>query len=297
MHRAIVLGIDAGGSRTRARATLDDRVVFEGSGGPGNPLAADEETLRASYESALAGCPEPVQVAACVAGTGGEEQRAHVSAILKERFPDSAVLVLPDYVGAVLAAPRGTDVTVIAGTGSLVCSRPSEGTYVTSGGRGWILGDHGSAARIGRAALEWFCDDPQVVPADVATAIKRAYGTREWRFIVSDLSSTPNPAAMLGRAAPVVTKAAERGQDWALRILDAEMTTLARQTARHIERHCPGLWRIKIALAGGVWNSRAARALFASAVARDRDPGSVVIARSRRDPLDGAVLLAASMTE
>jgi glucosamine kinase len=291
----VVLGIDAGGSRTRARAMQDAQVLYEGSAGPGNPLAADEKTLRASYASALAGCPAPAHVAACVAGTGAEEQRTQIAAILKDRFPGCPVLVLPDYVGAVLAAPPGTDVTVIAGTGSLVCTRPAEGTFVSSGGRGWILGDRGSAARIGRAGLEWFCDDPQTVPQEAASAFKRALGTRDWRLIVRDLSSTPNPAATLGRAAPVVTKAAEQGQDWAQRILDAEMTALATLTTRHVERHCPELTCVRIALAGGVWRSKAARSRFAAAMARSHHPGTLAISRSRRDPLDGAVLLAASM--
>jgi hypothetical protein len=53
----VVGGIDAGGSSTWARAVDRGVVVHEGIGGPGNPIAADRQALRASYGAALAGCP------------------------------------------------------------------------------------------------------------------------------------------------------------------------------------------------------------------------------------------------
>jgi hypothetical protein len=64
-----------GGSSTRARAACHGVVVFEGSGGPGNPLATDEDTLQASYAAALAGCPDPSYVVACVSGAGSRDQQ------------------------------------------------------------------------------------------------------------------------------------------------------------------------------------------------------------------------------
>src|SRR5262249_47577599 len=81
------------------------------------------------------------------------------------RSPGADSQGAPDYVAAFLAAPRGTDACIVAGTGSVVCSRAADGGYRVSGGRGWILGDHGSAARLGRAALEHFVNHPAAVPA------------------------------------------------------------------------------------------------------------------------------------
>jgi N-acetylglucosamine kinase-like BadF-type ATPase len=142
----VVVGIDAGGSSTRARATRHGTVVFEGSGGPGNPLTADQQTVRASYRIALAGCPAAGRVAACVSGTRGQAQRAQIAGLLSGRFPGANIHVAPDYVAAFLAAPQGTDACIVAGTGSVVCSRAGDGGYQASGGLGWILSDHGSAA-------------------------------------------------------------------------------------------------------------------------------------------------------
>ena len=96
----VVVGIDAGGSATRARAVRAGALVHEGAGGPGNPLMAGPEVVEASYRAALAGCPAAGRVAACVSGAGGDAQRAQVAEVLAGRFPAAEVRVAPDYVAA-----------------------------------------------------------------------------------------------------------------------------------------------------------------------------------------------------
>jgi N-acetylglucosamine kinase-like BadF-type ATPase len=294
MPDVVVVGIDAGGSSTRARAIRRGAVVFEGSGGPGNPLAADPETVRASYRTALAGCPAAARVAACVSGTGGQAQREQIADLLAGRFPGAFIQVVPDYVAAFRAAPTGTDACVVAGTGSVVCSRAADGSYRVSGGRGWILGDHGSAARLGRAALEHFVSDPGGVPASFAAAIGEIFGDGDWRSVVSAVQTAPNPASLLARAAPLLTAAAQTRQRWATEQLDAEMMALAATAARHIEQHIHGTPEVHVALCGGVWASRAARSSLTSAIT-GVSSRRVIVTRSPGDPVAGAVRLAGSM--
>jgi N-acetylglucosamine kinase-like BadF-type ATPase len=288
----VVVGIDAGGSTTRARALAGGRVIFEGRGGPGNPLAARPETLAASYQAALAGCPPPSHLAACVSGAGGSQQRAHVDKLLAGRFPAALIQVVPDYVAAMLAAPSGTNVVVIAGTGSVVCSRGPDGEYRVSGGRGWILGDRGSAARLGQAALEWFCqEDPD---PGLTGQVQDLLGLTGWRQIAGALSASKNPAALLARAAPILTGAAENGSVWAAPRLKAEMGALAATTVLHVERHQRGTGQTRLALAGGVWQSPAARAAFMAVLPPDLEVAPECLA-GPLDPLDGAIRLAASL--
>jgi N-acetylglucosamine kinase-like BadF-type ATPase len=290
----VVVGIDAGGSSTRARATRRGTVVFEGSGGPGNPLTADPETVRTSYRTALAGCPAAARVVACVAGTLGQAQRAQIAGLLAGRFPGVDIQVAPDYVAAFLAAPTGTDACVVAGTGSVICSRAADGGYLVSGGRGWILGDHGSAARLGRAALEHFVSHPAAVPASVTAAIGEIFGDSDWRSVVRAVQTAPNPAPLLARAAPVLTAAAQKQQRWATEQLDAEMMALAATATQHIEQYIHETQEVHVALSGGVWASRIARSSFTSAMAR-ASGGRVVVTRSPGDPTEGAVRLAESI--
>ena len=286
----VVVGIDAGASLTRARALAGDRVIFEGRGGPGNPLAAAADVLADSYRTSLTGCPEPARVTACVSGAGGERQRAQVRDLLADLLPGAAIEVVPDYVAALLAAPPGTDVVVVAGTGSVVCSRSPDGGYDVSGGRGWIVGDRGSAARLGQAALERYCEDPGSDP-ELASAVGDCLGLTDWRQIVTALSASRNPSCILATAAPVLTRAAENGSPWAVTRLGAEMAALASVTARHIERHLRAAAAVRVALAGGVWTSRAARAAFAAALDQNRTGLPARIA-GPIDPLDGAARLA-----
>lgn len=290
----VVVGIDAGGSSTRARATRQGAVVYEGYGGPGNPLTADSETVRASYRTALAGCPAAASVAACVSGTRGRAQREQIAGLLAGRFPGADIQVVPDYVAALLAAPRGTDACVVAGTGSVVCSRAVDGSYRVSGGRGWILGDHGSAARLGRAALEHFVTDPAAVSPPFAAAIGEIFGDGDWRSVVHAVQTVRNPAPLLARAAPLLTAAAQARQRWATEQLDAEMTALAATTARHIEQYIHGAPEVHVALCGGVWASQLARSALTSAMAR-ASSRRVVVTRSPSDPIEGAVRLAGSV--
>jgi N-acetylglucosamine kinase-like BadF-type ATPase len=297
---AVVVGIDAGGTATRARAVRAGRLVHAGTGGPGNPLSADAQTILASYRAALAGCPPATQVAACVAGTRSPAQHAQITELLAGFFPGAAIQVVPDYVGALLAAPDQTDACVVAGTGSVICSQGADGGYPASGGRGWILGDHGSAARLGRTALEHYVDDPAAVPAGFAAALGQAIGHRDPSRIVAAVNSAPDPARLLARAAPLLTGAAEAGSDWAVRHLDTEMAMLAATTARHIGQHVSGQpgtapgSPVRIALAGGVWASPAARSSFTVALDRG-SPQPVIVTRSAADPVTGAVRLAESL--
>jgi N-acetylglucosamine kinase len=251
---------------------------------------ADEETIRSSYRAALAGCPQPQRVAACVSGTSDPARRAQIERLLAGHFPDASLRVLPDFTAALMAAPAGTDVCIVAGTGSVVCSQASDGSFRVTGGRGWILGDHGSAARLGRAALEHYVSRQE--PDSFADAISQLLGSSDWRAVVNAVHAAPNPAPVLARAAPLVTAAAERHLPWAVRVLDEQMEALAESAMLHIEQYLPAAPQVQVALSGGVWASRAARASISQALTQ-ADRGSITVVRSVRDPLDGAVLLAA----
>jgi N-acetylglucosamine kinase-like BadF-type ATPase len=290
----VTVGIDAGGSSTRARAVDQGVVVHEGTGGPGNPIAADPSTLRTSYGTALAGCPPAARVVACVSGAGGAIERDQIHKLLAELLPGAQVQVRPDYVAAVAAAPEGTDVTIIAGTGSLICSRTAGGTFAVSGGRTWILGDHGSAARLGRTMLEWYCNDPDAAHGEFARPVAGAVGDSDWRQIVKLIRAAANPAVLLARAAPILTEAAQAGHPWATERLDAELALLATATLRHLDRHVQGRDPVRAALAGGVWTSSQAVSAFTAALTR-LGPPCVLAAPSRLSPLDGAVRLAANL--
>jgi N-acetylglucosamine kinase-like BadF-type ATPase len=282
----LALGIDAGGTATRARAVHAGRVVHDGGGGPGNPLMVHADALRKHYEAALAGCPEPAFVTACVAGSAEQHCRRRVEDLLRARFPRAAVQVLPDYAAAWAAAPATAAAVVVAGTGSVVCTRREDGTFRVSGGLGWMVGDHGSAARLGRALLDWYaCASPGPVPLSVVEALVDIYGTAEVRALAHEIGAAAAPATELARAAPVLSATAADGHEHARSLIAAEMGQLAATAASHLD-DSGGL----VALAGGVWRSDICRDAFTRALAA-LAPGAST-APVERPPVDGAVVLA-----
>jgi N-acetylglucosamine kinase-like BadF-type ATPase len=230
-------------------------------------------------------------VAACAAGAGDPQARRQIESLLADKFPGAEIHVFPDYAAAWMAAPVGTNVVVLAGTGSVVCSRARDGGFVSSGGLGWILGDHGSAARLGRALLEHYCAAPD---AQLAGRLERLFGISAPTRIAAAIQSSSTPPVLLATAAPTLTAAADSGERWAHDVLQSEMGSLAQTLLSHAAAHLSPRGPLKVALTGGVWESPAAQAIFATALI---DSGlDCSVARVQREPVEGAVRLAMELS-
>jgi len=273
----------------RAVATRDGKIIFVGQGGPGNPLATDRATLLKSYGDALSGCPTPTRVGACVSGAGGVTGHQIITEIVSQLFPSAVSVVGADYVATVRSAPY-YDVWVIAGTGSIIVSYDGD-RLVTSGGRGWILGDHGSAARLGRGVMEHYLSDPSSA-VDLGVEISAIAETNIWTELLRQLNTSRAPGAWLAKFAPLATERAANGDSWAVKLLEDQFEELAATTTRHVESHLCGRRSISVCLAGGVWNSKLAVIAYSQALERIADC-SVRIER----PIIDAALGAAAFAE
>lgn len=288
-RRLTLVGIDAGGSSVRARAEIGGSVIHEGVGGPANALSTDPTQLVRSFAEALEGCPPADHVVACVAGAGVALARERVYAALRELQPDAHTQVLPDFAAAYHAYAGTADVVVIAGTGSVVCS-PEGGGWRASGGQGWILGDHGSASRLGRAILDAYVQDPAVLPTASIDAIEEIYGERMPGAIVRVIHTHAAPGAALALAAKVLTDLAAEGNAMALELVRQQMQYLAETTAAHVSQLTSGPSGLSVGLVGGVWHSAEAMSAYARELARLAP--TLRVRADGADPLDGALLLA-----
>ena len=164
---AMHLGVDCGGTSTKA-ALADARgtIIARGRAGPSNVKSVGTDAfaraIAAAAGDAFAQLPpwQPTQLASAWIGaagidaaTDGVRLRAPIAALLG--LDPSRVTVSNDALmtGAPIAA---TGIAAIAGTGSIVlCLSRDPALRIRSrvGGLGWLLGDEGSAYRIGRAAL------------------------------------------------------------------------------------------------------------------------------------------------
>lgn len=291
-RRPRLLGIDGGGSSTTALVEEpNQRVMFERVVGPTNATSTPGNLLEGQLASLLEGCPTPDAVAVCLAGLGRPEVHTRVSSFFQRRFPGVPVHLAPDYAAAFHCLPEGTHLCVIAGTGSLVCSSLGGERYATSGGKGYLLGDHGSAFRLGQIVTGVYVEDPHLLEERGRT-LELLLGVGDRRDIVRIVHQAAEPAALLARAAPVLTQAAEDHQQWALELLRAEMYSLARAAARHITLHLDQTSRVRVGLVGGVWNSRSAVEFFSDGLGSLVSPDVVEVTRSRNPPVIGAVRVA-----
>ncbi|MBO1756531.1 N-acetylglucosamine kinase [Allobranchiibius sp. CTAmp26] len=292
-----LIGIDAGGSSTRAQALVGGALSCVGEGGPANALIPDDSLLERSFAAALHDLPAAGRIAACVAGAGSAAAKDRITQLLQRLRPQSQVRVYPDYAAAFHALPAGTDICVIAGTGSVICSPSSARAtgWLVSGGRGWLLGDHGSASTLGRAFYEDYVNgQPDDWPEWVADEVAALHGDADWRTVVRTIHSADAPAAMLAAAAPIVTRLAADGHDHAHTILDEQLARLAQSTVEHAYRLRPDE-PVRVGLAGGLWKSEEAITSFRahllqlSELAHLTSTGPV-------DPLVGTLRLASQQT-
>ncbi|MFJ9894332.1 N-acetylglucosamine kinase [Streptomyces sp. NPDC091280] len=168
----VVIGLDAGGTRTRAvlAAAEDGRPLGEGAAGPGNALTVPVPRLTDHLADAIAQAVPPAVRARVVAVSGGfagataasTEEPGHVNArtaltaaLRRLGIPADRVRVRSDIEAAFASAP-GTPadgLALVAGTGAVALRITDRRSTATVDGDGWLLGDDGSGFWIGRAAV------------------------------------------------------------------------------------------------------------------------------------------------
>lgn len=153
---AFFLGIDGGGTGCRAAlADADGLVIGQGQGGPAN-INTDVEGAAASILEATAGALEgsgadPRDLFATLGLAGGTITAA--TERLAGLLPFARMRIVNDAVTAARGA-LGTQDGILAaiGTGSVFAAQRG-GELRQVGGRGFLMGDEGSGAVMGRALL------------------------------------------------------------------------------------------------------------------------------------------------
>jgi N-acetylglucosamine kinase-like BadF-type ATPase len=156
----LVIGIDAGGTKTEAiLADGDGRIVARSRRGGANLAAhgelAVEKTLHEVIEETLGDDHlRPDVICLGIAGVDRAEDNAIIQGIMRRIGARARILVTNDALIALVAgAGLGAGVVVIAGTGSIAYGRNERNEAARAGGWGYILADEGSGFWIGRQAL------------------------------------------------------------------------------------------------------------------------------------------------
>ncbi|WP_114558351.1 N-acetylglucosamine kinase [Desertihabitans aurantiacus] len=230
----VVVGVDAGGSSTRALAvTADGTVVGERRTGGGNHRSAGTEVSR-HFREAVAGALGDVptaQVAAVVAGVAGAAAAAG-DTVRKRVADDLAALgigaphaVVTDLDIAFLGGAPGDDgLLLLSGTGAVAARYAGRRLEARCDGMGWRLGDEGSGWWIGSRALRAAAAalDGRGAPTALVQRIGTALGVQE---LSGDLRQdwirtvAPLTAGQVAALVPAVVATADAGDALAATIL------------------------------------------------------------------------------
>ncbi|MGD0628183.1 MAG: BadF/BadG/BcrA/BcrD ATPase family protein [Terracidiphilus sp.] len=219
-----VLGIDGGGTRTRASIVAGERVLAHAESGSIKRLRVGAEAAEANLRALLKDvCAQAgvsgVSAASCgVASCSLPGTVEWITAVLKE-FGAGRTEVVGDEVIALDAAFQGgPGILQIAGTGSNTIGRAPDGSRECAGGYSSRLGDQGSGYWIGlhsmRRALTAFDREE---PTQVLKKVGEIWGTLSLEDLVSLGDSSPGPD--FAALAPAINELAEAGDAVALGVL------------------------------------------------------------------------------
>lgn len=291
VDRNLLVGVDIGGTKTRAMGRCGDVVLFD------ETIVTDQWRIRQMEADALklsaivmglCGASAPAAIAIGAHGCDTDEQCLRFQALLSANLK-TRVLVVNDAELMVPAAGYDDGIGVVAGTGSIAVARTAEGKMLAAGGWGWILGDEGSAAALVREAAKAIrraLDRGQEGDPLIAT-LMREIGTDDQTKLGILLNETRGAAAW-GRYANAVFDAANAGSPLASRVIEEGGEGLAALVQLLIERGA----NASLVVAGGgvIAEQPMLMDAFVRAMASVSPASRVVLLRE--PPVIGAVALA-----
>jgi len=221
---SVVLGIDGGGTHTRASIADGERTLAFAESGSIKRLRVGAETAEANLRTVLkdayakAGVTS-VRAASCgVASATMPGITEWITAVFND-FSVARSEVVGDHIIALDAAFRGgPGILQIAGTGTNTIGRAPDGAFESAGGWSSRLGDEGSGYWIGlhaiRRALNAYDRDE---PTQILKSIGEIWGTPTLDQLINVGDGTPAPD--FAALAPAINELAESGDPVAIGVL------------------------------------------------------------------------------
>lgn len=212
----VVLGIDGGGTRTRASIVAGDKVLAFVENGSIKRLRVGaevaEKNLRAILDDVFRRAGVTTIEAACVgvASATMPGVAEWIKKVLGEYGVQRSEVVGDEVIALDAAFKGGPGILQIAGTGSNTIGRAPDGGRESAGGWSSRLGDEGSGYWIGlhavRRALQAYDREE---PTRVLETVGRIWGTSTIDELVNVGDGTPSPD--FAALAPAISRLAEEG--------------------------------------------------------------------------------------
>jgi glucosamine kinase len=212
----VVLGIDGGGTRTRASIMAGEKQLAFTENGSIKRLRVGAQAADANLRSILREVFRQAGLkrahAACVGVASSKMPGVHewIMGVLSEFGVKSAELVGDEVIALDAAFKGGPGILQIAGTGSNCIGRAPDGGRESAGGWSSRLGDEGSGYWIGlhaiRRALKAYDRDQ---PTRILETVGKIWGTGTIDELVNVGDGTPGPD--FAALAPAINQLAEEG--------------------------------------------------------------------------------------
>lgn len=222
MPEQVVIGVDAGGSKTcvligqvaQGKLSTLGRAV----GPPGNPRSIGFQAALNSLQNTIgqalltAGLQPMTRVAcAClsIAGAGRTDEQQRIVSWFQSKNLASEILVAGDAECLLAAAGLAADnagIALIAGTGSIAWGRSAAGRTSRAGGFGFLIDDEGSGYWIASEALRQVCKaaDARNVPTNLLGSVLDHLGLSSPHELIEWCYGSDNQRARIAALAPLV---------------------------------------------------------------------------------------------
>jgi N-acetylglucosamine kinase-like BadF-type ATPase len=284
----VVLGLDIGGSSSRARLRGNGQADIDAEG-PGANVATLNRKLVDDRLGQLLAKLGHVRPGACCAGAAGAEVpegRSRLEKLLARLLPDCPVEVVHDARLVLAAAGVEEGIALVAGTGSVAYGRTRDGREVQRGGWGWMIGDEGGGVWVTREAARLLMarHDAGYPPGALGEALLAASGARDALQLIADLHARREPMEWATLASVVFETAdSDAGSREIIRRAAAELILLAGDVREALGITGP------VVLAGGLLLNQPRLEMAV------RESVAMPCVRLEHPPVEGAVRLAEEM--
>lgn len=222
--REVVLGIDGGGTRTRAAIAEGEKILAFAENGSIKRLrvgaAAAEQNLRELLGDVYKQAGVSGVRAACagVASAIMPGVQEWIQAVFAEFGVERSEVVGDEFIALDAAFKGGPGILQIAGTGTNCIGRAPDGGRETAGGWSSRLGDEGSGYWIGlHAVRRALRAHDREEPTRILEVVRKIWNTPTMEELVNLGDSTPGPD--FAALAPAISQLAEEGDAVALGVL------------------------------------------------------------------------------
>ena len=232
MGDLVYLGVDGGGSKTRAVVVAaNGSLLGEGLAGSSNHhfcgIDAAAAALRAAVDEAMS--PD-MTIAGAAIGLSGVDV-ASDRRLWEPHLADlaSSVTIMNDAELLLTALPEGWGIACVAGTGAIAVGRSAPGTTARASGWGHLIGDEGGGYDLGRRALRAAvrAADGRGAPTQLLAAVLHHWHLTDPEELIAALYYDIPPRIKPADSAPLVFAAADDGDAVALDLLDQAAAELA----------------------------------------------------------------------